>query len=201
MKKTGILFLILMGFAAIFLLNTLISGENLSQKNPDNSRHHHLALQQIPARLAQNPDSGHFQTSHPITDTSKREKDSASAIFQGSRSQEILSGLIGQWEQTKSNSKRILTIEENGTATMVIEPKGLWKTILGNQVTVNIEWSLNAGTLTLRTVGGNPENKLEYIKQVWGDEFTRKIHSIEDKVFTLRDDQGDVSQKWVRTSY
>ena len=115
--------------------------------------------------------------------------------------EEILTRLVGRWEQTKSTSRQILTIEENGKATMIVEPQGLWTAVLGDRVTINIEWSLNQGKLTLRTIGGSPESKVDYIKQLWGEEFVREIHSIENKMFTLRDDSGEVNQKWIRTSY
>ncbi len=202
MRKIGIIFVALMGIAVLFLSNALNSDQSRSQQNP---RAAHLTLQQIPARLTKSINPGESATS-PFTSNGTDlfpavEKSTPSATFQGLSTDEILAKLVGQWEQTKSNSLRILTIKENGVATMVIKPQGLWKTILGNQITVDIEWSFNEGTLTLCTVGGKPENKLEYIKQVWGDKFTRKIHSIEDKMFTLRDNEGDVSQKWVRTSY
>ncbi|MEQ9072062.1 MAG: hypothetical protein RLO18_35325, partial [Gimesia chilikensis] len=63
--------------------------------------------------------------------------------------EEILTRLVGRWEQTKSTSRQILTIEENGKATMIVEPQGLWTAVLGDRVTINIEWSLNQGKLTL----------------------------------------------------
>ncbi|QDT97969.1 hypothetical protein [Gimesia aquarii] len=198
MRKTGIIFVILMGISMLILSKTRNSDQNRSKKS---LRAAQLTLQQIPARIKSRPSVARTVTSTKTDTSPALDETVPSASFQGLSTDEILAKLVGQWEQTKSNSKRILTIKENGAATMVIQPQGIWKTILGNQITIDIEWSLNEGTLTLRTVGGKPENKLEYINQVWGDKFTRKIHSIEDKMFTLRDDEGDVSQKWVRTSY
>lgn len=201
MRKTGIIFLVLMGITTIFLLKALNSGQSHAQQNPDISRQPNYILQQIPTRLAKNTKVSQPNISKSTPNISDPPKTESSSAFENLSSQEILARLIGKWEQTKSNRKQILTINENGTATMVVEPKGFWKTVLGAQISIDIEWSLDAGTLTLRTIGGNPENKLEYIKQVWGDQFTRKIHTIEDKMFTLRDEKGKVSQNWIRTSY
>lgn len=205
MRKTGIIFLALAGISILFLLKTGNSDQSRSQENRTGSQQQNLMLQQIPARLAQNlkpaPSESTDPTSNLTSPLQSTENIKSSNSFNGFSTEEVLAQLVGKWEQTKSTSKQILTIEENGTASMVIEPQGIWTAVLGKEVTVNIEWSLNAATLTLRTVGGSPENKLEYIKQIWGSEFVREIHSIEDKMFTLRDDKGDVSQKWIRTAY
>jgi len=203
MRKTGIIFLALAGISVPFLWKPLNSDQSRSPELQSRTLQQPQLLQQIPARLAKNvnltPSQNHDSSNRLITPV-KAESGSSHSIT-GFSSDEILARLVGKWEQTKSTSRQILTIEENGKATMVIEPQGLWTAVLGNKITVNIEWSLNAGKLTLRTVGGSPENKLQYINQVWGSEFVREIHTIEDKMFTLRDDKGDVSQKWIRTAY
>lgn len=205
MRKTGIIFFVLTGVSALFLLKTGTSEQSPDQSSQSTTRLRTPLLQQIPSRLPQNMDTKTPQSIESSPDVALSAKlapeSKSTASFDGSSTEEILAKLVGQWEQTKSTRKQILTIKENGTATMVVEPQGFWKTILGNKVTINIEWSLNEAKLTFRTVGGSPENKLEYINQVWGSEFVREIDSIEDKMFTLRDDEGDVSQKWIRTSY
>lgn len=199
MIKTAIIFVALAGIPALFLLKTVNSDQSHTQGNGHTTQRQPPILQQIPARLTQ---SGSITRQHIESSTdATAKKTETSGSFGGFSSEEILAKLVGKWEQTKSTSKQILTIEENGTATMLIEPQGIWTAVLGKQVTINIEWHLNAATLTLRTVGGSPENKLDYIKQLWGSEFVREINTIEDKMFTLRDAKGDVSQKWIRTSY
>tara|TARA_R110002111_G_scaffold100976_2_gene156414 strand:+ start:27320 stop:27919 length:600 start_codon:yes stop_codon:yes gene_type:complete len=199
MKKTGLIFLALAGISIAFLWKPLNSGQSRPSETRSATQQQSLLLQQIPARLASNLNSTGSQN-QSVTGPQKSETESSLSIA-GFSSDEILARLVGKWEQTKSTSRQILTIDENGTATMVIEPQGIWTAVLGKKVTVNIEWSLNAGKLTLRTVGGSPENKLQYINQLWGSEFVREIHTIEDKMFTLRDNKGDVSQKWIRTAY
>ncbi|WP_417383734.1 hypothetical protein [Gimesia sp.] len=191
MKKTGITILTLAGLSAAFLYPAADS--NRSRSTTAQTQHQKPVLQQIPARVISQTSSADPQK-QPESDVKEAKSVELS-------SEELLSRLVGKWEQTKSTSRQILTIKENGTATMLIEPQGIWSTVLGKKVTIDIEWQLNAATLTLRAVGGSPENKLDYIKQLWGSEFKREIHSIEDKMFTLRDDKGDVSQKWIRTSY
>jgi len=205
MRKTGIILLALMGISVLFLLKTRNSEQNPVLANRSTTQHQNPILQQIPIRLAQKVNSATPQNagfiSNELLPTKSTQKAESVGSFEGFSTEEILAKLVGKWEQSQSTRKQILTINENGTAMMVIEPQGIWKALLGNKVTVDIEWSLNAAKLTLRTVGGSPENKLEYIKQIWGSEFVREIHSIEDKMFTLCDDEGDVSQKWIRTSY
>lgn len=200
MKKSAIIFVALAGISALFLLKTVNSDQSHTRENGSTTQHPRLTLQQIPARLAQSNPIAQQHTESSSSGVTATKKES-SGSFEGFSTEEILAKLVGKWEQTKSTSKQILTIEENGTATMLIEPQGIWTAVLGKQVTINIEWHLDAATLTLRTVGGSPENKLDYIKQLWGSEFVREINSIEDKMFTLRDNKGDVSQKWIRTSY
>ena len=198
MKKTGIIILALTGISAPFLLKTVNSEQIPSQEAHRSTLLQQPTLQQIPARLVQKDQN---QARTDVTPDTTTQNSKSTGSFEGFSTEEILAKLVGKWEQTKSSSKQILTIKENGTATMLIEPQGLWTAVLGKQVSIDIEWSLDAATLTLRAVGGKPENKLDYIKQLWGSEFVREINSIEDKMFTLRDDKGDVSQKWIRTAY
>ncbi|MFK7778717.1 MAG: hypothetical protein QM501_11485 [Gimesia sp.] len=189
MRKTGIIFLALIGISVLFFVKTRSSEQSPVLADQSANQPVKQILLKFPAQLAQTVNLPTPRGTEP------------DGSFERFSTEEILAKLIGKWEQTKSTRKQILTIKENGTATMVIEPQGIWRAVLGNKVIVNIEWSLKDARLTLRTVGGSPENKLEYINQLWGSEFVREINSIEDKMFTLRDDDGDVSQKWIRTSY
>ena len=192
-KKTGLLFMLLTGISVPFWFHSTNADQQSSRtRQPHSSRR--PVLQQIPPQVAVKSSKASAASSTSLAVI-------PSGTIAQLTSKEILSRLIGQWEQTKSTSKQILTIEENGKATMVVEPQGLWTAVLGERVTIDIEWSLNQGKLTLRTVGGSPENKVDYIKQLWGSEFVREIHTIEEKMFTLRDDSGEVNQKWIRTSY
>lgn len=193
MKKTGIIVIALAGLSAPFLLKTGNSESARTEKSRSVQHLRGSILQQIPGPGSKSARQGNSDSSAPDA--------KAGGAFEGFSSEEILAKLVGKWEQTKSTSKQILTIEENGTATMLVEPQGLWTSVLGKQITIDIEWSLENATLTLKAVGGKPANKLDYIKQLWGSEFVREINSIEDKMFTLRDDNGDVSQKWIRTAY
>ncbi|QDV16693.1 hypothetical protein Pan153_13240 [Gimesia panareensis] len=198
-KKTGLLLLALTGFSIPVWFHAT-NAEQQSTHPRQTTKRHQAVLQQIPPRVKLPSAQGEQAGETAETPSTKPAVISSDMISQLT-SEEILQRLVGKWEQTKSTSKQILTIEENGKATMIVEPQGLWTTILGERVIIDIEWSLNQGKLTLRTVGGKPENKVDYINQLWGSEFVREIHSIEDKMFTLRDDSGEVNQKWIRTSY
>ena len=193
-KKTGILLLTLTGIAGPLWYHA--SDADQQTAAPRQPQNRHAVLQQIPPRVKQQAATGAMSEAPQAKPTVISREGIARLT-----SDEILARLVGKWEQTKSTSKQILTIEENGKATMLVEPQGLWTAVLGERVTINIEWSLNQGKLTLRTVGGSPENKVDYIKQLWGSEFVREIHTIEDKMFTLRDDSGEVNQKWIRTAH
>ncbi|MFH1303773.1 MAG: hypothetical protein ABIK07_22170, partial [Planctomycetota bacterium] len=146
MRKTGIIFLALAGISVPFLWKPLNSDQSRSPELQSRTLQQPQLLQQIPARLAKNvnltPSQNHDSSNRLITPV-KAESGSSHSIT-GFSSDEILARLVGKWEQTKSTSRQILTIEENGKATMVIEPQGLWTAVLGNKITVNIEWSLNA---------------------------------------------------------
>lgn len=197
-KTSGILLLALTGLSAPFWFSATSANQQTGEsRQPLQTRQ--AVLQQIPPRVKRESLRAN-SPQKPVSQAQKSDVITGEMVSQLTP-EEILTRLVGRWEQTKSTSRQILTIEENGKATMIVEPQGLWTAVLGDRVTINIEWSLNQGKLTLRTVGGSPESKVDYINQLWGEEFVREIHSIENKMFTLRDDSGEVNQKWIRTSY
>lgn len=198
--KKGFILLVAAGITAP-LLYFSVSTPGQQSRQVKSTRSHQNVLHQIPPRIRQKSSSE--QTEQQAADSKKTSQSDiiSSEMLSQLSADEVLARLVGKWEQTKSTSKQILTINENGTATMEVEPQGIWSAVLGAKVTINIEWSLKNATLTLKTVGGSPQNKLDYINQLWGSEFVREIHTIEDKMFTLRNDSGHVGQKWVRKSY
>ncbi|MFI4848672.1 MAG: hypothetical protein ACIAZJ_06225 [Gimesia chilikensis] len=197
-KTSGILLLALTGLSAPFWFSATRANQQTGESRQP-LQTHQAVLQQIPPRVKRESVRAN-SPQKPVSQAQKSDVITGEMVSQLTP-EEILTRLVGRWEQTKSTSRQILTIEENGKATMIVEPQGLWTAVLGDRVTINIEWSLNQGKLTLRTIGGSPESKVDYIKQLWGEEFVREIHSIENKMFTLRDDSGEVNQKWIRTSY
>ncbi|MEX0703090.1 MAG: hypothetical protein WD069_13425, partial [Planctomycetales bacterium] len=75
--------------------------------------------------------------------------------------------LLGKWTQY-NYGQRLLTVLEDGTATIVAEPDGVWKFLFGERIRIDIEWELENGRVKFETVGGEPRDKADLVAQHWG---------------------------------
>ena len=102
MKKTGIVILALVGLAAAFLYPS--ANSNRRQSGRAQTHNQKRVLHQIPARVT--------SKIKPAETQHQPESNQKSAEL---TPEELLARLVGKWEQTKSTSRQILTINENGT--------------------------------------------------------------------------------------
>lgn len=105
--------------------------------------------------------------------------------------------LIGKWEQHHAGRRR-LTVYEDGTATMTVEPEGVWKYLLGSKLRFDVEWRIEDGYLAYSTTGGRPPKKVELVKKMWGDRRRQKIEKLTDKRMVLLDEDGEPDDEWKR---
>lgn len=105
--------------------------------------------------------------------------------------------LIGRWEQHHAGWRR-LTVYEDGTATMTVEPEGVWKYLLGSKLRFDVEWRIEDGYLAYSTTGGRPPKKVELVKKMWGDRRRQKIEELTAERMVLLDEDGEPDDEWKR---
>src|SRR5262245_9429471 len=76
--------------------------------------------------------------------------------------------LLGVW-QDDYKGKRTMTLNEDGTGTMLVELSGLQATLFAAKLRFDMQWSLEGKTLTKKTVGGDPADKVNLILNTMGN--------------------------------
>ena len=82
---------------------------------------------------------------------------------------ELNQTIIGIWEDDYKG-KRSLTVYDDGTATMVVEPSGLNAMLVG-RLRFEETWSIDDGHITMTVTGGEPAEQVKLICQMMGDIF------------------------------
>ncbi|RMG36717.1 MAG: hypothetical protein D6725_10115 [Planctomycetota bacterium] len=109
----------------------------------------------------------------------------------------LVEKLVGRWCREKFG-RRLLEVKPDGTARLTVEPSGFWKTLFGERLCVDIEWSLKDGRISYRAKSGEPADKVRLATRLWGSAWTEIIESIDDRAAILRDVQTQEISKWTR---
>ncbi|MEX2287797.1 MAG: hypothetical protein WD648_11955 [Planctomycetaceae bacterium] len=106
--------------------------------------------------------------------------------------------IVGKWQQDNSE-KRTITVKADGTATIVAELSDVRQYIVGKILRFDLEWTIEEGTLTFVTLGGDPPDSIKYINAIYGKtrayrirEFSRE-RLLPEKVAT-----GEIEPEWTR---
>ena len=103
--------------------------------------------------------------------------------------------VVGTWEDDYQGH-RTLTVRKDGTATMVVELEGLTATLYAKQMTFDEEWSIVDGRLKLKTVGGEPEGRVNLIINTMGDVSEQEILELTPDRMLLLDADGETKYDW-----
>ena len=106
--------------------------------------------------------------------------------------------VVGTWEDD-FQGHRMLTIRNDGTATMVVELEGLAAMLYAKRMTFEEEWKIEAGQLRLKAVGGEPESRVNLILETMGDVSEQKILQLTEDRLLLLDSDGRTEYDWRRT--
>ena len=107
--------------------------------------------------------------------------------------------LLGSWEREYHGSW-IMNIQDLGKGTLVIKPTGLWGTLIGEKVHVNLDWSVNDGRTELVSVSGEPKTAFAAAKLIFGDRRIRKIKELTEARLVLLDEEDNSEAEWTRTT-
>ena len=103
---------------------------------------------------------------------------------------------LGVWTDNY-RGKRTMTIRPNGTATMIVELKGL-DAIAGSRMRFEMRWSIENGRLKKQTVGGEPAGRVRMILKLMGDRVDEPILELTDTRLLLLDGDGKTTYDWQR---
>jgi hypothetical protein len=103
----------------------------------------------------------------------------------------------GVW-QDEYQGKRTMTLNEDGTGTMVVELKGVQASLFAAKLRFDMIWSLEGDELVKTTVGGEPAKKVNLILKMMGDTAADTILEITADRLLLLDKDGATEYDWKR---
>jgi hypothetical protein len=104
---------------------------------------------------------------------------------------------IGTWKDFH-HGKRTLTLNEDGTATMVLKLTGMKALMFTPRLQLDIVWSIKDGKMHRRTVGGKPASKVAFVNKQAGVSVAEPIRDLTDKRMILVDKNGSQEYTWRR---
>src|SRR5258708_1686172 len=94
--------------------------------------------------------------------------------------------VLGKWEDDYQG-KRHLTVNDDGTGTMVVDLDGIGKKLFAARLSFDMEWSVADGHVVMKTLGGEPQSKVQLVLKLYGNEADYKILELTDERMLLMD--------------
>ncbi|MHC4879881.1 MAG: hypothetical protein ACYTGL_25805 [Planctomycetota bacterium] len=107
--------------------------------------------------------------------------------------------ILGSWQQQRFGS-RLLTVQPDGKATMVIRPDSVWAFAYGERIDLEMFWSIEDGRIDYGYNGGTPADKVELASKTWGDHWIEEIVELTDSRLVLLAEDGQTRSEWERAS-
>lgn len=104
---------------------------------------------------------------------------------------------VGKWEQ-KGEEHSVLTAKVDGTATIFAKISGAKSYVVGEELTLNVDWKIANGELTFNITGGKPKVSYQIVTEVFGTERTYKINDFTAEKIQLTNPKGEKSAPWKR---
>ena len=105
--------------------------------------------------------------------------------------------VLGTWTD-KYQGKRTMTLNEDGTGTMVVELSGWRAALSAPRLKFNMKWSLEDGRLKKQTTSGEPEPQVKMILNTMGDHVDEPILELTEDRLLLLDRDGKTKYDWKR---
>ena len=105
--------------------------------------------------------------------------------------------VVGTWEDDYQG-KRTMTLKEDGTGTMIVELSGMKAALFAARLQFDMVWSLEDGRLKKRTIGGQPETRVNMILKMMGDRVDEPILELTQDRLLLLDKDGETKYDWRR---
>lgn len=82
--------------------------------------------------------------------------------------------LIGSWRDSFCG-QRTLTLNSDGTATMLLELDFARRLLYGKRLTFDMRWTVNESILTFEILTGSPLDAARSAMKVWGEKFEYRV--------------------------
>ena len=105
--------------------------------------------------------------------------------------------VLGTWED-QYQGKRTMTLNEDGTGTMIVELSGWRAALSAAQLKFNMKWSVDGGHLKKQTISGEPETQVKMILSTMGDHVDEPILELTEDRLLLLDKDGKTKYDWKR---
>ena len=91
-----------------------------------------------------------------------------------------------------------LTLNADGTGTMVVELDGLAATLFAEKLTFSEEWAVADGKVTMKATGGEPAGKVQLVLSLHGDSSTQRIVDVTGERMILIEEPSETRFEWRR---
>ena len=105
--------------------------------------------------------------------------------------------VVGTWGD-EYQGKRTMTLNADGTGTMIVELTGWRAALSAPRLKFNMKWSLQGGHLKKQTISGEPEAQVKVILNVMGDHVDEPILELTENRLLLLDKDGKTKYDWNR---
>ncbi len=114
-----------------------------------------------------------------------------------SRDEQYRQLVVGTWEDDYQG-KRTMTLNADGTGTMIVQLSGMTATLFASRLEFNMIWSLENGRLKKQTISGKPEMRVNMILKTMGDRVDEPILELTSERLLLLDKDGETKYDWRR---
>ncbi len=147
--------------------------------------------------VSASPTSGTVSNAPPSTVSSDQKNVESAGTAPVSEEQKLAQQIVGEWEQF-NKGKRLLTVRDDGTATMKVTLDGAWSYVVGEKLEFEIEWKIEGKRLLFHMKSGKPEGSMKVITSIYGNERNHRIDELTSKKMVLVDEQDESRDKWTR---
>ena len=105
--------------------------------------------------------------------------------------------VLGTWSD-EYQGKRTMTLNDDGTGTMIVELSGWRAALSASRLKFNMKWSLKDGHLKKQTISGEPEAQVKMILSTMGDHVDEPILELTEDRLLLLDKDGKTKYDWKR---
>ena len=147
----------------------------------------------VPAETVTAPDTQSEDDDTPDADAPVVKEETKAT----SEDDRMVATILGKWE-TERNGHRDLEVRDDGTATMKVQVTNFARFMLGSKLRLDIEWHIASGVLHMKTVGGEPADKIDLIKSSYGESLAYNILKLTKERLLVEDGDGAPDHDWTR---
>ena len=132
--------------------------------------------------------------------TAQPDSDSPPSVAEeAGEDQRMSAAIIGKWETEREVGHRDLTVNDDGTAQMIVNIEStMQKLIFGARMIIDIKWHIADGFLTFEMVGGEPKSSVDILTKIGGTSLAFEILEINEDRLLEKDTEDDPDHDWKR---